>query len=200
MCLLQVANSNVRQNALHLLLDLFPLEDPDATKEDKDILLEKQFFLLDKLLMDECPDVRLVAVEGSCRILHHFWEVIPSPTITKIITKIFDHMIHDVCTEVRLSTVNGVIYLLGNPQSHEVLKVILPRLGNLIVDSASVVRVAVADLLLLLNEIRNFHFHKVIRHIFHFCPSFDSFSMLFLLVIHFAHSDCAHRCVVHKSC
>ncbi|KAK6125254.1 hypothetical protein DH2020_040998 [Rehmannia glutinosa] len=160
---LQVANSNVRQNALHLLLDLFPLEDPDATKEAKDALLEKQFFLLEKLLLDECPDVRVVAVEGSCRILHLFWEVIPSPTITKIITKVFDYMTIDACTEVRLSTVNGVIYLLGNPQSHEVLKVLLPRLGNLIMDSASVVRAALADLLLLLNDIRNFHFHKVVH-------------------------------------
>ncbi|KAL0377903.1 UNVERIFIED_CONTAM: Condensin-2 complex subunit G2 [Sesamum radiatum] len=153
---------NVRQNALHLLLDLFPLEDPDATKEAKDTLLEKQFFLLDKLLMDECPDVRAVAVEGSCRILYLFWEVIPSPTITRIITRIFNDMAHDACTEVRLSTVNGVIYLLGNPQSHEVLKVLLPRLGNLIMDSTSTVRAAVADLLLLLNDIRNFHFHKVV--------------------------------------
>lgn len=160
---LQVANSNVRQNALHLLLDLFPLENPDATKEAKDTLLEKQFFLLEKLLGDECPDVRVVAVEGSCRILHLFWEVVPSSTITKMITRIFDHMIYDACTEVRLSTVNGVIYLLGNPQSHEVLKVLLPKLGNLIKDSTSVVRAAVADLLLLLNDIRNFHFHKVIR-------------------------------------
>ncbi|KAK4416329.1 hypothetical protein Salat_2458400 [Sesamum alatum] len=159
---LQVANSNVRQNALHLLLDLFPLEDPDATKEAKDTLLEKQFFLLDKLLMDESPDVRAVAVEGSCRTLHLFWEVIPSPIITKIITRIFDDMAHDACTEVRLSTVNGVIYLLGNPQSHEVLKVLLPRLGNLIMDSTTAVRAAVCDLLLLLNDIRNFHFHKVV--------------------------------------
>lgn len=162
MLLLQVANSNVRQNALHLLLDLFPLENPDATKEAKDTLLEKQFFLLEKLLSDECPDVRVVAVEGSCRTLHLFWEVVPSPTITKMITRIFDHMIYDACSEVRLSTVNGVIYLLGNPQSHEVLKVLLPKLGNLIMDSTSVVRAAVADLLLLLNDIRNFHFHKVI--------------------------------------
>ncbi|KAI3451928.1 hypothetical protein Pfo_008593 [Paulownia fortunei] len=160
---LQVANSNVRQNALHLLLDLFPLEDPDANKEAKDTLLEKQFFLLEKLLLDECPDVRVVAIEGSCRTLHLFWEVIPSPTITRIITRIFDYMTHDACTEVRISTVNGVIYMLGNPQSHEVLKVLLPRLGNLIMDSASVVRAAVADLLLLLNDIRNFQFHKVVR-------------------------------------
>ncbi|CAA0841052.1 ARM repeat superfamily protein [Striga hermonthica] len=160
---LQVANSNVRQNSLHLLLDLFPLEDPDSTKEVKDTLLEKQFFLLEKLLMDECPDVRGVAVEGCCRILHMFWEVIPSPTITKIITKISDDMAHDSCSEVRLSTVNGVIYLLGNPQSHEVLKVLLPRLGTLITDPASVVRAALADLLLLLNDISNFQFHKVVQ-------------------------------------
>ncbi|KAH6803385.1 hypothetical protein C2S51_031632 [Perilla frutescens var. frutescens] len=159
---LQVANSNVRQNALHLVLDLFPLENPDATKEAKDTLLEKQFFLLEKLLSDECPDVRVVAVEGSCRTLHQFWEVVPSPIITKMITRIFDHMIYDACTEVRLSTVNGVIYLLGNPQSHEVLKVLLPKLGNLIMDPTSVVRAAVADLLILLNDIRNFHFHKVV--------------------------------------
>lgn len=140
---------------------MFPLEDPDSTKEDKDTLLEKQFFLLEKLLMDECPDVRVVAVEGCCRILHLFWEVIPSLTITKTITRIFDHMTCDSCTDVRFSTVNGIIYLLGNPQSHEVLKVLLPRLGHLILDSASNIRTSITDLLLLLKDIRNFQFHKV---------------------------------------
>lgn len=157
----QVANSNVRHNALHLLLDMFPLEDPDSTKEVKDTLLYKQFFLLERLLMDDCPDVRLVAVEGSCRILHLYWEIISSASITKIITKIFDDMSHDICNEVRLSTVNGIIYLLGNPQSHELLRVLLPRLGHLILDNVISVRVAVADLLLLLRDMRNFQFNKV---------------------------------------
>ncbi|KAK9284314.1 hypothetical protein L1049_023485 [Liquidambar formosana] len=159
---LQVANSNVRQNALHLLLDMFPLEDPDATKEDKDTLLDKQFFLLEKSLMDDCPDVRAVAVEGSCRILHLFWEIIPPSTITKIITKILDDMSHDICNEVRLSVVNGIMYLLGNPQSHELLKVLLPRLGHLILDSVLSIRVSVADLLLLIRDIRTFQFNKVV--------------------------------------
>ncbi|KAF7130526.1 hypothetical protein RHSIM_Rhsim10G0100700 [Rhododendron simsii] len=160
---LQVANSNVRQNALHLLLDLFPLEDPDSTKEVKDTLLYKQFFLLERLLMDDCPDVRVVAVEGSCRILHLFWEIIPTSTITKIITKIFDDMTHDPCNEVRLATLNGIVYLLGNPQSHEILKVLLPRLGHLILDSSFANRSALVDLLLLLRDIRSFQFHKVVH-------------------------------------
>lgn len=160
---LQVANSNVRQNALHLLLDMFPLEDPDSTKEVKDTLLDKQFFLLQRLLIDDCPDVRVVAVEGSCRLLHLFWEIIPSSTITKIITKIFDDMTHDPCNEVRLATLNGIIYLLGNPQSHEILKVLLPRLGHLILDTSVSIRSVLVDLLLLLRDIRNFQFHKVVR-------------------------------------
>ncbi|WCJ31403.1 ARM repeat superfamily protein [Euphorbia peplus] len=159
---LQVANSSVRLNALHLLLDLFPLEDPDATKEVKDTLLEKQFFLLEKLLMDECPDVRVVAVEGCCRVLYLFWEIIPPATITKLLTKIFDDMSLDICHEVRLSTLNGIAYLLGNPQSHEILKVLLPRLGHLMLDSVISIRVAVLDLLLLIRDIRAFQFNKVV--------------------------------------
>lgn len=111
--------------------------------------------------MDDCPDVRVVAVEGSCRILHLFWEIIPSASITKIITKVFDELSHDICNEVRLSTLNGIIYLLGNPQSHEILKVLLPRLGHLMLDNAFSIRAAVADLLLLIRDIRNFQFNKV---------------------------------------
>ncbi|KAL6013092.1 hypothetical protein ACLOJK_003582 [Asimina triloba] len=159
---LQVANSNVRKNALHLLLDMFPLEDPDATKEVKDILLEKQFFLLEKLLVDDCPDVRVVAVEGCCRILHLFWEVIPSFTITNFLKKIIDDMSHDVCHEVKQSTIRGIIYLLDNPQTHEILKVVLPRLGHMFLDPIISIRAAVADLLLALRDLRTFQFNKVV--------------------------------------
>lgn len=111
--------------------------------------------------MDYTTDIRVVAVEGSCRILHLFWEIIPSSTITKIITKIFDDMSCDISHEVRLSTLNGIIYLFGNPQSHEILKVLLPRLRHLILDNVLSIRLAMADLLLLLRDIRNFQFNKV---------------------------------------
>lgn len=149
---------------------MFPLEDPDSKKEDKDTLLDKQFFLLGRLLMDDCPDVRVVAVEGSCRILNLFWEIIPSSTITTTLRKIFDDMAHDVCHEIRLSTLNGIMYLLGNPQSHEILKVLLPNIGHLINDSVLSVRVAVVDLLIILRDIRTFEFHKVLRiYQFEFC-------------------------------
>ncbi|KAL2906470.1 Condensin-2 complex subunit G2 [Bienertia sinuspersici] len=160
---LQVANSNVRQNALHLLLDMFPLEDPDSSKEAKDTLLEKQVFLLEKLLKDDCPDVRVVAVEGCCRILRLFWEIIPSSTITRIAAIIFDDMSHDISNEVRLSTLNGIIYMIGNPQTHELLKVLLPRLHHMIMDSLLSIRIAMVDLLLLIMDVRGFQFNKVVN-------------------------------------
>ncbi|GJM95914.1 hypothetical protein PR202_ga12705 [Eleusine coracana subsp. coracana] len=157
-----VASSNVRHNALHLLLDLFPLEDPDVTKDVNDPLLEKQFFLLDKLLMDDCPEIRTVAVEGICRVLNQYWEVVPSPMISKFLRKIVDDMSKDSCNEVRLSTLNGLIYLLDNPHSHDILKVLLPRLGDMVSDSALSVRVAAVDLLLAIRDLRSFQYTKVI--------------------------------------
>ncbi|KAK3146739.1 hypothetical protein QOZ80_3BG0271110 [Eleusine coracana subsp. coracana] len=159
---LQVASSNVRHNALHLLLDLFPLEDPDVTKDVNDPLLEKQFYLLDKLLMDDCPEIRTVAVEGICRVLNQYWEVVPSPVISKFLRKIVDDMSKDSCNEVRLSTLNGLIYLLDNPQSHDILKVLLPRLRDMVSDSALSVRVAAVDLLLAIRDLRSFQYTKVI--------------------------------------
>ncbi|KAG6482096.1 uncharacterized protein LOC122016469 [Zingiber officinale] len=159
---LQVANSNVRQNALHLLLDMFPLEDRDMTKEVKESLQQKQFLLLEKLLLDDCPEVRLVAVEGSCRILHLFWEVIPTSTITKFLAKIVDTMSHNISNEVRISTINGIIYLLDNPQSHEIMKVLLPKLGFLFFDPVLSVRVSVVDLLLAVRDVHTFQFNKVV--------------------------------------
>ncbi|CAL4943223.1 unnamed protein product [Urochloa decumbens] len=159
---LQVANSNVRHNALHLLLDLFPLEDPDVTKDVNDPLIEMQFFLIDKLLMDDCPEIRTVAVEGICRILNQYWEIVPAPTIAKFLSKIVDDMSKDSCNEVRVSTLNGLIYLLGNPQSHEILKVLLPRLSDMISDTALSVRTAAVDLLLAIRDLRSFQYNKVV--------------------------------------
>ncbi|CAA7399406.1 unnamed protein product [Spirodela intermedia] len=159
---LQVANSNVRQNALHLLIDMFPLENPDVTREAKNELLEKQFFLLERLLADDSPDIRSVAVEGCCRVLYLFWEVIPSSTITKMLTKIIDDISHDASNDVKLSTLKGIAYLLGNPQASEVLKVLLPRLGFMFLDPFLSVRMHVCDLLLAAKTIRSFQFNKVV--------------------------------------
>ena len=40
---LKVANPEVRANACTLLLDAFPLQDPDSTREEIDGVMQKQF-------------------------------------------------------------------------------------------------------------------------------------------------------------
>ncbi|KAH9314616.1 hypothetical protein KI387_023243 [Taxus chinensis] len=143
---------------------MFPLEDPNASKEEKEALLEKQFVLLEKLLVDDCPDVRSVAVQGACRILRLFWEVVPSTITVKLLTKVIDEMAHDTSSSVvRCAVLDGMIYLLDNPQSHELLKVLLPRLSPMLDDPVLAVRTAVADLLLTLKDIRALQFHKVVN-------------------------------------
>ncbi|KAI5083225.1 hypothetical protein GOP47_0002968 [Adiantum capillus-veneris] len=159
---LQVANSNVRRNALLLLIDMFPLENPNASKEENDLLLEKQLFFMEKLLTDSCPDVRVTAVEGVCRVLRLFWEVVPSGLTVKLLSKIVDEVAHDYSSSsVRCAVLQGVTYLLENPASHDLLKVILPRLAPLLSDCNLSVRIEMADMLLALKGIRAISFLKV---------------------------------------
>lgn len=93
---------------------MFFLEDLDVIKEVKDILFDKEFFLLEKLFKDCCLDVRVVVVEGCCRIFYLFWEIILLLIIIKMIIIIFDDMFCDVLNDVRFLILKGVIYLLGN--------------------------------------------------------------------------------------
>lgn len=72
-----------------------------------------------------------------------------------------DDMAYDICHEVRLSVLKGVRYLIENPLTHEILKVLLPRLGHMFFDGVLSVRMAVADILLAVRDLRNFQFTKV---------------------------------------
>ncbi|KAJ4781207.1 Condensin-2 complex subunit G2 [Rhynchospora pubera] len=159
---LQAANSEVRLNTLHLFLDIFPILDPDSTREENDNLLEKQLYFLEKLLSDDAPEIRAVSVEGLCKILRLFWEVIPTSNIPKFLTKVIDEMSFDVCNEVRVSVLNGVRYLIENPLSHEIMRVLLSRIGRVVTDSALSVRAAAIDLLLAVCDNRFLQYNKIV--------------------------------------
>lgn len=89
---LSAANATVRRNASCLLIDAFPLRNPDANKSEADALLQKQFGYLkvcsidiqsnciQSMLQDENAGVRVVGVEGICKILCMYWELIPPET------------------------------------------------------------------------------------------------------------------------
>ena len=56
------------------------LQDPEAGNEATGELLARQFGLLRTCLEDPAPAVRAGAVQGTCVLLHRFWELIPAGT------------------------------------------------------------------------------------------------------------------------
>lgn len=163
------------------MLDVFPVLDPDSTREEKDNLLEKQLYFLEKLLSDDAPEIRAVSVEGLCKILRIFWEIIPTSTIPKILTKVIDEMSLDTCNEVRVSVLNGVRYLVENPLSHDIMRVLLSKIGRVVSDPALSVRVAAIDLLLAVCDNRFLQYNKVCKFKYSFgCNSFGLIFVLFL--------------------
>ena len=75
---LNAANHHVRLQATILLIDAFPLQDPSTTNDVIDDILTKQFQVLERLLLDPVPKVRITAIEGICRILTMYWDLIPT--------------------------------------------------------------------------------------------------------------------------
>ena len=92
---LKVANPNVRRNAATLFVEAFPLQDPSLALGDLDALLQKQFDALHALLKDDAVPVRVVAVQGVCRVLAHFWELIPAPTAKALLLVLCRDLAHD---------------------------------------------------------------------------------------------------------
>ncbi|XP_071503358.1 condensin-2 complex subunit G2-like [Diadema antillarum] len=144
-----VANAAVRANAAALLIDAFPLQDPTASKEDTDSLLQKQIDILQGFLDDPCPVVRVTGIQGVCRILGVFWELIPAHVLTTFLSKLIQDMAFDVSsTDVRIAVFKGLIFVVDNPLSHPLLKNLLPSLKHFIHDTSEKVIITLVDLLL----------------------------------------------------
>lgn len=120
---LNVANSVVRRNATCLFVDAFPLRDPELNREDSENLLQKQIGLLREVLMDECPLVRIAALEGLCKILTLYWEVFSSDDCFSLLKQLVSKLAFDSSSiNVRVSVCKGLAYLLDNHLSHHALK------------------------------------------------------------------------------
>ena len=145
---LKVANHEVRQNATVLLMEAYPLEDLEQTREERDFSLERQHSFIVNLLRDDDPSVRVEAIRGVCRIFSLYWQLISSDFINKIISILFKETVSDCSSpKVRMATIKGISQILITPQSHVYLKAILDKLSGCIHDTNEGVRAAFLDLL-----------------------------------------------------
>ncbi len=63
-------------------------QDPEASNEEADALLSRQFAALRDALGDEAPAVRTAAAEGLAQLLGAFWELIPAAVTAGFLKRI----------------------------------------------------------------------------------------------------------------
>lgn len=159
---LTAANPHVRRSAATLLIDGFPLHDPDGSLEAMDVMLQKQFDCLRSLLTDNTVAVRCVGVSGICRVLCVYWEVIPPTTTKTFLELLVTQSARDAnAAAVRVAVCEGLGYLLDNQLSHLTLKDFLPRLEFMIHDRSPKVRSAFVAMLLRVKHVRSIRFYNV---------------------------------------
>ncbi|CAM9644328.1 unnamed protein product [Chrysoparadoxa australica] len=159
---LKVANPAVREQACTVLVDAFPLQDPNADAVAADKTLQKQFDALWELLDDTHPTVRAAAVRGACRILTVFWEAIPSTTTRPLLTKMAAQLAFDASSPaVRVAVVEGMTALLDCPLALGVLKALLPSISSVLHDKNPRVRLAFVHLLQRVKAVRQITYYHI---------------------------------------
>ena len=159
---LSAANPDVRTNAT-VLLPLLSLQDPALPVAEVDKLLQKQLKAIETLCSDPAPSVRVVAVQGACRILSLFWEIVPGRFTTSLLTKIVGDLSQDgASADVRAAVLDGLAFIVDNPLSQGTLKEILPHTAAMIHDRTIKVRSAMARLLCRVKNVRSIKFYNIV--------------------------------------
>eukprot|EP00934_Nitzschia_sp_Nitz4_P000259 Nitzschia sp. Nitz4//scaffold54_size114964//89139//93060//NITZ4_003863-RA/size114964-processed-gene-0.168-mRNA-1//1//CDS//3329554387//259//frame0 len=158
---LQAANPVVRKNAVVILEKVFPLHDPEQGQMKSS--LSKCCLALESALKDSDVKVRAAASIATANVCSIFWDALPSADIRMLLNHIFVEHCSDVkASAVRVAAVDAATTLLDVPQSHAVLRPLLPSLGNLIHDKAEKVRLATVRLLRRVKSISGIRYYHVV--------------------------------------
>ncbi|GIL49988.1 hypothetical protein Vafri_6095 [Volvox africanus] len=157
------ANAEVRRNAVSLLAAAFPIIDPEAPPAENNTRLTQQLGFLLESIVDPCAGVREAAVEGCCRCLRYFWEIIPAATSAKMICDMTGKLAFDKSSRaVRIAVLRGLHKLVDKQHAQPVLKKALPNILGLLQDPDPGVREALADMLTALSATRSLNFWGVV--------------------------------------
>lgn len=148
-----VACWKVRFNATALFSVVFPLVDVSLPMAEYEADVERQYATLIKLTEDSHPEVRRVAVQGVCRVLLSYWEMVPVDKTTLLLDTLLTKAVKDKASPaVRAAVLEGLISVLNNPMSHIALNALFPKLADCIHDTSPLVRRTMAALLKRITE------------------------------------------------
>lgn len=137
---LEASNGLVRGNALCLFFDAFPFESGEGFEEDEAVRT-KQWAIMLGALMDPVPLVRTIAIQGTCRILSQYWEIVPLNIIQDFITCLMRKLLYDSSSaDVRAHVVKGLVMMLESRQTHSLLEKMIPLTNKVLHDPNEKVR------------------------------------------------------------
>ena len=164
---LEVANPNVRENALRQLGIVFPLVPPVLPQGEFDEALEEQFHTLVDSLEDRAPNVRSQAILSIGRILATFWDILPAQSIHAILNHMTEEMAFDRASPLVRESVFRILSAIIEqaPASHRLFaeRGYMGKLEPLIFDTSEKVRIACANLLETVKKIRVIKFYEVVE-------------------------------------
>lgn len=163
---LMVANPLVRRNAILVLADAFPVYDPGAGVQDIEEAIESQCNRFLELLKDPCCSVRLAAIEGACRVLGLFWEIVSPSFAKQVVDVLTSQLAFDMSSpRIRMTVCEGLKFMVENHLTHQILAVALPRISSVVHDRVERVRLAFLDLLLTVKSkrIRSLRYFDIVQ-------------------------------------
>ncbi|KAI0565830.1 Armadillo-like helical domain containing protein [Gracilaria domingensis] len=144
-----VASPIVRRNAVTILADAFPIHDPGDLREAVANSTNLQCSKLLDLLEDPSPIVRKATVEGTCKVLGLYWDLVPLASAKRMIDIMVLKLAFDAsAAQVRLAAFKGLAFIFENHLTQELLSKALPKLKGLIHDRVERVRLSFLDLLI----------------------------------------------------
>lgn len=185
---LSAANPLVRRNAVIVLEKVFPMHNPDHNQMNAAV--SKSCSALKAALQDNDVRVRVEGSRAAASICTMYWEALPSADIrmllnckflavvwVSLVSKIIRHSHVIVClylvivlehasdsksAVVRTAALETATTLLATPQSHAVLRPLLPSMGNLIHDKSEKVRLAAVKLLRRVKALPGIRYYHVV--------------------------------------
>ena len=161
---LHAANPVVRENALIMFVNAFPLESPQFSPEKKLEMRDQQLQEFQMALKDDSPKMRCAAAKAVCRILYEWPDIIPVANRSEFVT----FLTHELCFDqsssaVRIAVLEGLQFLVGRVESIESIVNELPHMGYLLHDPVEGVRRAFVKLLNTLSPLNGVNIFEIVH-------------------------------------
>ncbi|GAX26769.1 condensin-2 complex subunit G2 [Fistulifera solaris] len=157
---LSAPQTQVRLQAAQILPEVFPLRGEHSSAL---AAVEQCVTALTGLLEDRVPKVRVAGASATAQVLCDYWTILPLASIRMLLNWLVTKHASDTSSaSVRVGALNAVSLVLQNPQSHAVLRPLLPSLGNLLHDKTESVRLATVRMLLCVKETSDLAYYHVV--------------------------------------